>query len=139
MEENEEEDLNRLAYLQAAYTQQYELLTQELATYTLAKESLSRSIEMLENSKNIENSKILVNNGAIFFEAKTEKIDKVLVYVGAGYSVEKSIEEAKSILDKMLNENNEIIKKLNQEKDEVDKALMRINYSITALQARSQG
>ncbi|MGC8547405.1 MAG: prefoldin subunit alpha [Candidatus Micrarchaeia archaeon] len=136
--DNTEEDINRLTYLQAVYTQQYELISNEIATYSLAQETLLRNKDLLENAKGIEDSNVLMNSGNIFFEAKTGKMDKVLVYVGAGYVLEKTAEEAKKFVDERSKETAEILEKLVKERSKIEQTLVEINYSLSALQSKAQ-
>ncbi|MEM3211867.1 MAG: hypothetical protein QXR85_00965 [Candidatus Micrarchaeaceae archaeon] len=136
--EDTDEEANRLAYLQAAYMQQYELISNEIETYTIAQESLLRNLELIEHIGSVENSKILSGNGGIMFNATTGKLDSVLVYVGAGYVVEKSLDEAKSFLQKLSRANEENINRLSAEKNRLEKMLIEVSHSADALQNRRQ-
>ncbi|MGC8629074.1 MAG: prefoldin subunit alpha [Candidatus Micrarchaeia archaeon] len=134
--ENRENDINRLVYLQAAYTQQYEILSNELATYSIAQQSLLKNIDMLENYSKIVNSKMLVNTGSILFEATAGKFEKVLVYVGAGYAVEKTVDEAKEFLKKNEKETADTIERLIKERNKIEQTLLEIGYDLNILQGR---
>lgn len=135
MEEQTNEELGRLSYLQEAYTQQYELLTNEISNYTLLQSMLEKNEELLEEAERVKGANMLVSSGSLFFEAKAGSMEKVLISVGAGYVVEETIPEAKKIIEKKLEEINRIIKRLSEERRSVENELMKIGYSISALQS----
>jgi len=135
-ENSDSEDANRLAYLQAAYNQQYELITNEIATYTMAQEALSKNKDTLDRIDNIENSKILVSmGGGTYVEASVGKISSVLTYVGAGYFVDMTIEEAKKFLSKNIEAGSEMIKQMIKDKNAVETQLLKINLALAKLQS----
>ncbi|MGC8676434.1 MAG: hypothetical protein ACP5T3_02885 [Candidatus Micrarchaeia archaeon] len=138
MENDNSDEVNRLAYLQAAYTQQYELISNEIATYVLTRDSLMRSAELAERIGSVENANILAGNGSIMFAASTASIKRMMVYVGAGYVVEKSIEETKAFIEKLTKANEEAIQKLSAEKNKIERTLAEISYDLNALQGGAQ-
>ena len=54
------EILMQLRYLQELYGQQYENLENNIATYTMANTSLQRNISLLEKSKSVEGSNVMI-------------------------------------------------------------------------------
>lgn len=137
------EILMQLRYLQSLYGQQYENLENNIATYTLTNTSLMRNIELLEKSKSVENSSIMISGeGGAYIPAKISKVDKVMTYIGGGYMVDKSIDEALEFLRANSKKGEEILNKMLAEKKRVESELMDIEYKIGALQyqvSQSQG
>lgn len=124
----------QLRYLQSIYSQQYELLENEIATFTMAMGSLHKNLETLENKDRLSNSKILVSGeGGAYIEASVKSLDKALVYIGAGYLVEKSIEDAKAYLKGNGSKQEETVKKLISERQKLEKEMMDVSYKLSIL------
>jgi prefoldin alpha subunit len=132
-----EEAVAQLRYLQNIYSQQYEFLENEIATYSLALNSMRRNSELIENTSRLSNSKILVNGEAgMYFEAGVGIMEKVIAYVGAGYLVEKSLEEAKEFAKSNERRSEEGLRKLISDKQKVEKELMDISYKLSSVRQR---
>jgi prefoldin alpha subunit len=125
----------QLRYLQGLYSQQYQLLDNEIASFSLAMATLSRNIEMLENKDRLANSTILINGeGGAYIEASIKSLNKVLVYIGAGYLVEKGTEDAKDYLKGNSKKQEDTLKKLVSDKQKIEKELVDISYKLSALE-----
>lgn len=140
---NKKQDLNeifmQLRYLQGLYGQQYENLENNIATYNLANSSLQRNIEMLDKSKSMEGSNIMIGGeGGAYMSAKVNKTDKVITYIGGGYMVEKSVEGALSFLRENEKRGMEALTKLQAEKKQVEKELLDVQYKMNSLQYQQQ-
>jgi prefoldin alpha subunit len=133
-ESSMEEKEGRLLYLQNLYGQQYEALMNELTTFTLAQAAIERNLHLLEKKEQLKGSNILVNaEGGTYIEAKVKEIEKVMVYVGAGYLIDKDVEQAKSFLNDSMNKSKEEIKKLGEEKQKLENELMRLQYEMESI------
>ena len=129
-----EEKEGRLMYLQNLYGQQYDALMNELTTFTLAQAAIERNLHLLERKDQLKGSNILVNvEGGTYIEAKVKEIGKVMVYVGAGYLIDKNVEQAKSFLNDSMSKSKEEIKKLAEEKLKFENELMRIQYEMESM------
>lgn len=125
----------QLRYLQNVYSQQYELLENEIAAFTLAMGSVQKNIDILEGKGRLENSSILINgDGGVYIEASIKSISKVLVYIGAGYLIEKNAEEAKELLQTNSKKQEEAFRKLVSDRQRVEKELVDISYKLSALE-----
>ncbi len=130
-----DEVLAQLRYLQTIYTQQYDVLANEMATFSLALGALQRNIEMLEKKAVLENSNVLMSGeGGAYIKAKIEKMEKALVYVGGGYLVEKDTEEAKQFLKDNYKKQEDTLKKLSTERTRIEKELVDIAYKLSVLE-----
>jgi prefoldin alpha subunit len=133
-ESSMEEKEGRLLYLQNLYGQQYEALMNELTTFSLAQAAIERNLHLLEKKDQLKGSSILVNaEGGTYIEAKVKEIGKVMVYVGAGYLIEKDVEQAKTFMNDNMSKSKEEIKKLAEEKQKLENELMKIQYEIESM------
>ncbi|MEM3839170.1 MAG: prefoldin subunit alpha [Candidatus Micrarchaeaceae archaeon] len=133
-QEDMEEAIAQLQYLQSVYSQRFDILNEQIGAYNLARDASLRGIEFLRRSKSLEGSGILVSTeGGTYVEASLGKIDRVMTYVGAGYLVEKSAEQAKEYLEKALKNSDVAISRLTGELQKVEKELFDISYKMTAL------
>lgn len=131
-----EEAQAQLRYLQELYSQQYQLLENEIASFSMAIGTLNRNIELLENKDRLANSAILINaEGGAYIEASIKSMDRVMVYIGAGYLVEKGIEDAKLYLKGNSKKQEETFKKLAADKQKIEKELVDISYKLSTLGA----
>ena len=131
----EEEEMQRLAYLQNLYGQQYEAILGELTNMGMLQAALHRSIELIKHKDRAKGANILVNaESGMYLEANVKDITKVITYVGGGYLVEKDVEKAREFLDKNLATIDENAKKLLSDKQKLEDELMRIQYSMELMQ-----
>lgn len=130
-----EEELNRLFYMQNLYNQNYEAIMNEIASFGMAQAALRRNIRVLESKDQVKGSSILVNaEGGTYIEASVKDLSKVITYVGAGYLVDKSIDQAKAFVAKNIESGDSQLKKLSEDKQQLENELVRIQYEIERLQ-----
>lgn len=130
-----QELMAQLQYLQQIYSQQYQALEDNIATYTIAQSALQRNIEMLEKTELLKGANILMDGeGGTYIDAKMGNLERVLVYIGAGYIVEKSAEQAKSFLKDNETKGEQLMKRLAADKQKVENELIDIAYKMNALQ-----
>lgn len=78
-----------------------------------------------------KNSEILAPFSAgIFLKANLKENDKLLVNVGKGVVVEKSVEETKSLLSDRINEMSEMREKLTQQLQLIEKRLIELEDKV---------
>lgn len=121
------QELNLLQNLGESLQKQVELLNQNLLEISLTGNTLSE-LEKSEGEK-----EILVSLGSgSFMQGKLPKTEMVIVGLGAGVSAERSIPEAK----KLIEERAEVYGKLvERSRGELDKVLARVNLLQPQLQA----
>jgi prefoldin alpha subunit len=130
-EKNKDEAIEQLQYLQTIYAQEYDNLLREITNYNAVYNATRRNLEVLNNIDSLQNNKVLVNlEGGTYIDANIGKIEKIMVYVGSNYIVEKSIEEAKLFLEESKKRQEEIINELNKQKQDIEKALIDIGIEI---------
>lgn len=138
-EQNYEEAMAQLQYLNNVYTQRYEILSDQIGNYSVAHDAIARNLIVVEKSQNLEDSNILVNcEGGTYLEAKVGKVHTVMTYVGAGYIVDKSIAEAKEFLTTNMKSGEAVINKLLAERQKVEKDLLDLSYRAAELRRVQQ-
>ena len=130
----EEEELNRLSVEMRYYEQTAEALQQRIGMINAAITDLtyaSMTLESMENEK--DNAELLVPiGGSAYIKAKLANTDKVIVGMGAGVSIEKTLPEAKAIVKERLDELEKTIASAQQQFAQVAE---RISLSRNQLQS----
>ena len=92
--------INQLRYLQNVYSQQYEVLENQISTYTMSIDAILKGVEALEKATTAEKSKTLINTGpGVYMEGEITNNKTTLTYVGAGYLIEKTVAQAKEFIE----------------------------------------
>lgn len=133
MAEKVEEDLRRLSVEIRILEQTAENLNTRINMINTMIADLTyanMTLEGLEKQK--ENAELLVPiGGGSYIKTKLETPDKVTVGIGAGVSVEKTLQEAKDIIDKRLEELgkakaslqqqfSQIVERINEDRERFD-------------------
>ncbi|MDK2913999.1 MAG: prefoldin alpha subunit [Thermococcaceae archaeon] len=108
------EQLERLAYEYQLLQAQAQLLAQNLELLTLGKNEFQAVKETLEGLKKVEEERpeILVPIGAgSFLKGVIVDRENTIVSIGAGYAVEKTLDDAITYLDARIKEYEEAIAK----------------------------
>ncbi len=130
-----EDAVMQLRYLQSIYMQQYDALESEIATYSFTIAAIERNMSILNSTGKIEGSKVLISGeGGTYIEASIKSMENVITYVGAGYFIEKGIDDARSFLSKNMSRQEEDFRKLIAEKQRLEGELIGISYQLAALQ-----
>ncbi len=126
--------LEEFRYLQQIYQNQYGLVSQELNNRTENMRELDAAQKALENIDTIKDKSTMIPVGANTFAlGKITDNKSVVVGIGAGYMVEKNIEEAKNYIAKALEQETKYINQLNKNKKDVEAALMEIAFKVDEL------
>ncbi|MEM2081405.1 MAG: prefoldin subunit alpha [Candidatus Bathyarchaeia archaeon] len=122
----EEEELRRLSIEMRLLEQTAETLQQRIGMITTAMTDLSYAQMTLESvEKEKEDTELLVPiGGGSYLKAKLAAPDKVVVGIGAGVSVEKTLQEAKAMVKERL---EEMEKTLNAVQQQFAQVAERIN------------
>ncbi len=126
MSELSQQDLQNLAMQHREHQKNAQTVQQQLNMVQMSIEDCIRAIGTLDDLSSADESldaMFPIGSGS-FIHGKVDKVDKVVVDVGAGISIEKSVEDAKDIL--------------NKRKAEFQKALERMNASLAKISQRIQ-
>jgi prefoldin alpha subunit len=129
-----EEELNRLSMEMRYLEQAAETLQQRIGMINAAITDLSYANLTLESmEKEKENSELLVPiGGSSYIKVKLASNDKVIVGMGAGVSVEKTLPEAKAIVKERL---DELERTMNSAQQQFAQVAQRINAGRSQLQS----
>ena len=129
----EEEELRKLSVEMRYLEQTAETLQQRISMMNAAMTDLtysSMTLEGIETEK--ENAELMVPiGGSSYIQVKLANADKVVVGLGAGVSVEKTLPEAKAIVKERL---NELEKTMFSAQTQFSKVAERINAGRSRLE-----
>ena len=121
------QELNLLQNLGESLQKQIELLNQNLLEISLTANTLN------ELEKNEGEKEILVSLGSgSFVQGELPKTEKVIVGLGAGVSADRTIPEAKKLLEERAEAYGKLVER---SRGELDKVLSRVNLLQPQLQA----
>jgi prefoldin alpha subunit len=128
-----EEELNRLSMEMRFYEQTAETLQQRIGMINAAITDLTYANMTLESmEKEKDDAELLVPiGGSSYIKVKLVNSDKVIVGMGAGVSVEKTLPEAKAIVKERL---DELEKTMNSAQQQFAQVAQRINAGRSQLQ-----
>ena len=129
----EEEELNRLSVEMRFLEQTAETLQQRIGMINAAITDLTYANMTLEGiEKEKDDAELLVPIGSSsYIKVKLANADKVVVGMGAGVSVEKTLPEAKAIVKERL---DELQKTMNSAQQQFAQVVQRINAGRSQLQ-----
>ncbi len=95
--------------------------SQNLELLTVSLSEMRQTLETLEEIKSTEPGReILMPLGTgSFVKSTLKENDKVLIGVGAGFSIEKNIDEAKAIVDKRIQEVDSAVQQTKERMSEI--------------------
>jgi prefoldin alpha subunit len=130
---NEEEELNRLSVEMRFLEQTAETLQQRIGMINAAITDLTYANMTLEGiEKEKDDAELLVPIGSSsYIKVKLANADKVIVGMGAGVSVEKTLPEAKEIVKERL---DELEKTMTSAQQQFAQVAQRINSGRSQLQ-----
>jgi len=129
-----EEELNRLSMEMRYLEQTAETLQQRIGMINAALTDLSYANLTLESmEKEKENSELLIPiGGGSYIKVKLASSDTVIVGMGAGVSIEKTLPEAKAIVKERL---DELERTMNSAQQQFSQVAQRINAGRSQLQS----
>jgi prefoldin alpha subunit len=140
MAEMKDTDPRSLLMQHREYQRRAESLQQQLNMVSLSAQDCQRAIttiEELEKEKEGAHTMVPIGSGS-FVYAKLDMIDKVVVNVGAGISIEKSVPEAKEILQRRKSELDKILEKMNTTLGQLAQGMQAIEAHVATLQQGAQ-
>jgi len=130
----EEEELNRLSVEMRYYEQTAETLQQRIGMINAAIRDLTYANMTLDGmEKEKDDAELLVPiGGSSYIKVKLANSDTVIVGMGAGVSVEKTLPEAKAIVKERL---DELEKTMSSAQQQFGQVAQRINAGRSQLQS----
>lgn len=126
--------IEEFRYLQQIYQNQYMLINQELSNRALNLRELDSAQKTLENISTLEGKGTLIPIGAnTFATGKITDNKSIAVGIGAGFLVEKNVDEAKNYISKAIEQENKYLTQLVKNKKDTEVALMELEYKINEL------
>ena len=126
VQNNQEEELRKLSAELQLLEQTAQTLQQRINMMNAALTDLTYANTTMNGiKKEKDNAELLVPiGGSSYIKVKLANVDKVIVGMGAGVSIEKTLVEAKTIIDERL---NELQKTMNSAQQQFAQIVDRIN------------
>lgn len=132
MSELSEQDVRNLAVQHRELQQQAESIRQQAGMVQISIEDCTRAITTLDELESVSGSinTMLPLGGGTFIHANVADVEKVVVGLGAGVSVEKSPSEAKELLNKRKEELGKVVERLNGSLSQIGQRIQSIESMI---------
>jgi len=121
-------ELNAQELRAEALRQQLSVLTRSLSEYSVAVETL----KSLQNEPNEKEGLVSVGAGCYIY-AKLKTNDRVLLGLGAGVMVEKTLSEATQLLEGKIKELQEAVQKTREELEKASLEAQRLRPEVETL------
>ena len=129
-----EEELYTLSYMQQLYQNQYSTIVSEINRDIQYLNELGALKKTLEGVELVMGRDVLVNLGAnAYMNSRAEKLDSVLIDIGAGYVVEKSVDDATLFVDARVERSTKMFNSLVKSRNELRDAIVEVARRIDTL------
>ena len=132
MAEVSEQDVRNIAMQHQELQKRAEMVQQQMAAIRMSREDCVRAIVAIDELKDADDgveTMLPIGSGS-YIHAKLNKVDKVVVNVGAGISVEKTLDGAKETLTKRSEQLGKIFEQMNA-------TLAQIGQNLQAVEAKA--
>ncbi len=125
---------DQLRYMKDLYAQEYESVIANMNNYIASSSTIARNIEFIEKLDQVKGKNMLLNlEAGTYIEAKPGNVEKIFTYVGFGYMVEKSRDEAKAFLAENKKKTDGVVDKLNKDREKIEQQLVNIELKLNAI------
>lgn len=140
MVEPNDKDPRQLMLQHREFQRRAESIQQQINMVTLSTQDCQRAIDTLEDleKENSEISTMVPIGSGSYVYAKLDNLDKIIVNIGAGISIEKPVTEAKEFLQKRKNELDNILEKMHSTLAQIAQTMQTIEAQINALQQQQK-
>lgn len=137
MAEVSEQDVRNLAMQHQELQKRAEMIQQQMSAIQMSAEDCGRAIVAVDELKDAEDgveTMLPIGSGS-YIHAKLNKVDKVVVNVGAGISVEKTMDGAKETLTKRSEQLGKIHEQMSASLAQIAQNLQAIEAKASEMQA----
>ncbi len=132
-----EEELYTLSYMQQLYQSQHNAVVNEMNRVVQYLNELASLKKTLDDSGMLDGKDVLVSLGAgAYMNSRSDRLESVLVDIGAGYVVEKDIGAAKAFVDDRTQRSTQTFNNLVKNRNELRDAIIDVARRIDALNRR---
>jgi prefoldin alpha subunit len=135
-----EEEVRRLVLAYQQYQAQAEAIVRQISMTQLTAEGLDRAlgaVEAMEKAEEGQDMLVPIGSGS-FVHAKLASREKVVLNIGAGVSIEKTVADAKETLKVRKAEVAEGSKKLNEVLSKIDQEMQKIQAILDQYESQMQ-
>ncbi len=128
------EEVAELSYFQQLYQGQYEAVSRSINTALQMLGDMNNVKETLDRIGEVKGRNTLAPIGSgTYLHSKAEDVDSVVVGVGAGYLVEKSVDEAKQFVSAVIERQTVAINGMLKSKNDIENALLEVSLRLERL------
>ncbi|HJH32073.1 MAG TPA: prefoldin subunit alpha [Methanosarcinaceae archaeon] len=137
MAEASEQDVRNLAMQHQELQKRAEMTQQQMGAIQMAADDCIRAINAIDELKDAKDGveMMLPIGSNSYIHAKLNKVDKIVVNVGAGISVEKTMDDAKETLTKRNEQFGKILEQMNASLGQITQNLQAIEAKAAEMQA----
>jgi len=137
MPEVSEQDVQNLAVQHQEYQKQAGAIQQQMNMLQMSRDDCTRALEVIEGlgAAGEDADAMLPIGAGSFVYARLANIDKVVVNVGAGISVEKSLDGAKETLTHRRDEIGKVLEHMNTSLAQIVQGIQSIEATVAKLNA----
>lgn len=135
-----EEEVRRLVQAYQQYQAQAEAIVRQISMTQLTAEGLDRAlgaVDAMEKAEEGQDMLVPIGSGS-FVHAKLASREKVVLNIGAGVSIEKTVADAKETLKVRKAEVAEGSKKLNEVLSKIDQEMQKIQAILGEYESQMQ-
>ena len=134
-EEQRQNAISQMGYLQEMYNERHALVSQEIKNVVETVQELSNALNSLNAADQIGKRSTMMHMGSDVYALGTVgELKTVVVGIGGNYLVEKGIDDAKLLISGRMERYNKALQSLMKERGELESALMDISYKLEAMQ-----
>lgn len=129
---------DQLRYMKDLYAQEYEAVLANMNNYIASSNTIARNMEFIEKLDWIKGKNMLLDlEAGTYIETRPGNVEKIFTYVGAGYMIEKSREDAKAFLAQNKKKTDDAVDKLNNDRERIEQQLVNIELKLNAIAQES--
>ncbi len=136
MAEVSEQDVRNIAMQHQELQKRAEIVQQQMAAIQMSREDCVRAIVAIDELKDAEDgveTMLPIGSGS-YIHAKLSKVDKVVINVGAGISVEKTLDGAKETLTVRSEQLGKMLEQMNATLAQIGQNLQAVEAKATEMQ-----
>jgi prefoldin alpha subunit len=134
-EEERENAIGQMSYLQQMYNERHALITQEIKGILETVQEMNNALSSLNAVDQIGKRSAMMHMGSDVYTLGTVgEMKTVILGIGGDYLVEKGVDDAKTLVSGRVERYNKALQTLMKERSDLENALVEISYKLESMQ-----